>query len=79
MDKAQVVLGMIFVAHQHTPEVLSPGQQPCHLPAAFIPSEGAAVLGFGCFPLRSMRGHHLHPLSGQGLIARLAIIGLVPD
>jgi hypothetical protein len=79
MDKAQVGLGMILVVHQHTTKVLSPGKQPFHFPAACIPPEGAAVLGVGVFPLRSMRGQQLNPLSGQALIARIAVIGLVPD
>jgi hypothetical protein len=52
---------MVFMAHQYTPKGLEPSEEPFHLPAAFEPPEGAAILGLGRFPVRSMRRDHHDP------------------
>jgi hypothetical protein len=44
---------MVFMAHPHAPEVLPLGEQPFHLPAAFVPAERAAVRCFGAFAVRA--------------------------
>jgi hypothetical protein len=79
VDKAEVVCAMVFVAHQHAPKVLQPGEQPFHFPPAFVASQRASIPGLGRFPLGPMRRNQFHPLFGQVRIERVAIVSFVPD
>ena len=78
MHEAQEVLGVVFVAHQHAPEVLQPGEQPFHLPAALVSAERAAVLSFRPFAGRSRRRDQLDPYGGQGHVQGITLVGLIP-
>ena len=70
---------MVFMADQYTSEVLPPGEQPFHLPAAPIPTERAAILGFGAFTIRSVRRNHLGPYRRQSHIQGVALVRLIAN
>jgi hypothetical protein len=70
---------MVFIAHQHTPNVLELSEEPFHLPATFGPPEGAAILGWRGFPVRSMRRDHGDPFGRQRGIAWVTLVSRVPD
>ena len=65
MHEPQVVLGMVFMAHQHAPEVVQPGEEPFHLPATFVSAKWAAILSFGPFAVRSVGRDQLDARTGS--------------
>ena len=78
MQKADEIGSAPFVAGDEPPIVLQPGKQPFHLPAAAIPSEGAAVLS-QVHPVRAVGRDELDPTGGECLIEPVAVVRGVPD
>ena len=70
---------MVFMAHQHATEVLQPGEQPFHLPAALVPAERSTILGFRLFAVRSVRRNQLDTHGSKGHVQGIAIVGLIAD
>jgi hypothetical protein len=68
---------MVLMVHQHAPQVLQPGAQPFHLPAALVPAEGSVILGFGAFAVRSVRRNELGPQGRQGEVEGVTIVRLI--
>jgi hypothetical protein len=80
LDKTQVVRGMVVMADQHASEVLQPGKEPLHFPAAFVPPQWPAILRFGFLALGPMGAiSSINPWLGQARAERVAIVGLIPD
>ena len=79
MHEPQVVLGMVFMAHQHAPEVVQPGEEPFHLPATFVSAKWAAILSFGPFAVRSVGRDQLDPYGSERHVEGIAIVGLIAD
>jgi hypothetical protein len=70
---------MVFVADQYASEILQPGEESLHFPAAFVPPQRAAILRLRFLAVGPMWGNQLDPLLGQALIERVAIVGFVPN
>ena len=66
--KPPLILGMVFMADLHTPEVLQPGEQPLHVPPVFVPPQWPAILRLGSVALGPMRSDQLNPLRDQARV-----------
>src|SRR5689334_873029 len=81
MEKAEIVLGVVLVAHHQAPEIVQPGEEPFDFPAAAVAPQRPAILGA---PLRTaiaaVRCNHLCPVRTPHLfIQRVAIVSFVAN
>jgi hypothetical protein len=53
---------VVFVADQYASEILQPGEESLHFPAALVPPQRAAILRLGFLAVGLMRGNQLDPL-----------------
>src|ERR1051325_9919264 len=79
MDEAQVVVIVIFIAHQNPAKVLQPRKQPLNFPSPFITAEFAPVLRLRFHPIRFMRRDQLNTYFLQFLVQRVGVICLVTN
>ena len=79
MDKAQVVVIVIFISHQNPPEILQPRKQPFNFPAPLVAPQFSSVLRFRLLPIALVRRNHLNRERRQFLIQRIRVIGFVAD
>ncbi len=77
MHQAQEVLVLVFVAHDQTPEVLKPGEEPLYLPPPLVAPELASILSLFLLAVPSVRSDHLDALLKKGLIQRVRVVSLV--
>src|SRR3954464_11839148 len=77
-DKALEIAGAPLIAGDEASEVLQPGKEPFDVPAAFVATQGTAILS-QVNAVWPMRGDELDAVDGQGDIERVAIVGGIPD
>lgn len=70
---------MILIACHQPAKVLQPGKQALDLPAAFVPAQGATVLGRRSLSVSAVRRDQLDAPGGQSLVQRVAVVGRIPD
>src|SRR3974377_1085123 len=77
----QIVLDVIFVAHNQATEVVEPGEQALNFPPPLEATQHSAVLGLAVgSPTSPMRRDHLGAeLILHLVIQRIAVVGLVTD
>ena len=79
MDETEIVRGMVFIADDQAPEVAQPGKEPLHLPAPFVPAQGAPILGFRFFAIAPVRSNHVDPQPSERSIKGVGVICTVAD
>lgn len=79
MDKAKIIVGMIFITNRDPAEVLKPGKYSLDLPSSRVSTQNSPILRSCFLPITSMRGDHLDSLLGQTLIQRITVVGSIPD
>ena len=79
MDEAEVVCGEVFVASENAPEVLKPGTEALHFPAAAIVALDSAILRGGLLASPAMRRDYLDALLCGSRIQQIAVVSLVAD
>ena len=78
LHKTQEVGGVIFPANQPAPLPLEPRKEPFDEPAALVPAQAAAVLGFE-FPSGPVRRDQVHPVLLEVIIEPVAVIGAIAN
>jgi hypothetical protein len=69
---------MVFIPNDKTPEVVEPGKEPLHLPAASVSPKRAAILGDRA--VAAVRRDHLDAtFVEKPCIQRVAVVRFVPD
>ena len=79
MYPAQVVVGVVVVPHQNSPEVLEPSEEALDFPSALVAPQGAPILSFGSLAVAPVRGDHLDAVFAQPLIEWITVVGAVTD
>src|SRR5581483_2503352 len=79
MDKAQVVVIVIFITHQNPPVVLQPSEQPLDFPAPLVAPQLPPVLGLRPLAVALVRRNHLNVECLQLRIQRVRVVCLVAD
>ena len=79
MYEAERVRGMVFIPDDQPTKVAQPGKEPLHLPAPFVPAQGAAILGFRFFAIAPVRSNHGDPQPSERSIKRVGVIRAVAD
>jgi hypothetical protein len=79
MDECGKALTTAIPAGHHALVLVQPGEQALDLPTAAIALQGAAVLGRRALPVAAMRCNQLDALGRESLIARITVVGTIPD
>ena len=79
VHEAEVVLNLVFVAHDDTPEVLQPGIQSFSLPTTLVAPELAAILGGWLHPVGTMWRNDFDATLSQLRIQRVRVIRFVTN
>ena len=79
MDEAQVVVIMIFIAHQNTSEVLQPRKQPLYFPSPLVAAQLPPVLCLRLLTIALVRRNHLDFNRCQLRIQRVRVIRFIAD
>lgn len=77
-EKAQEILGVVFVASDQATKVVQPSEQAFDFPSSPIASPRASVLG-GVFAVAPMGSDQLDTLLLQVLIQRIGVVRPIPD
>jgi len=79
MKEALEQAGGFFPSDAQAAEVLQPTDGAFDGPAAFMPTEGAAVLSGCSFSVRTMGSDQLDSRFGKQSVERIAVVGFVSD
>src|SRR6185295_7427299 len=79
MEKGEEVLGVVFVPHAGTTEMIEPGEQAFDFPAALVTAQGPAVLCFENSVSAMWRDQFNAALLPESAGQRIAVVGSVTD
>src|SRR4051794_13556342 len=70
---------MTLVPNNQPAEVLQPGEEALHFPAAFVPAQRSAILSLVLGTVAPVRSNHLNALLRERLVKRITVVGFVSD
>ena len=79
MEETEEVLGVVFIPHARTTEVIEPGEQALDFPAALIAAQGPAVLCFENSVSAVWRDQFNAAFLPEPAGQRIAVVGSVAD
>ncbi len=79
MNEAEEVVSVPFVADGQAAEVLQPGNETLHFPAATVTAQRATVLSSFSHPSVPMRRNHFNALAPEFCIEWVTVIGFVAN
>src|ERR1043165_6681954 len=79
MGEAQIVVIVIFIAHQNSTEVLQPSEQPLDFPAPLVAPQLPSVLRRRLLAVALVWGDHLNVERLQRRVQRIRVIRLITN
>jgi hypothetical protein len=79
MNKAGKSTIIVFQTGQNPAELVEPCEQALDLPAAFVPTQITAILGWRPDAIALVRRDHLDAAVCEPFIERITVIGAIPD